>query len=441
VQSDSNGQLRKIRRYYHPVTWPWAHTNVCALIPVASALTARGLDFTSLPSLRRMLSTLGVPSRDVVLRSGAIDLSGEEGLLKLSEKSLVELLPPGEASARTAQQYRAEGSSVHQSARLLGDVAVLDGAVIEERAVVVGPSVIGARSRIEAGAIVAQCLVMPEAQVSRGTTVRHRVVVGNGARAAGPARRRRHDWGLNKPLPLDAAPAPVDSAYQRTKRVFDATVSAVALLLLSPLMALIALAIKLGSRGPVLYGGEREGIHGKPFKCWKFRSMLVGAEAKQRELSAKNHVDGPQFKMADDPRVTRVGRWLRRLNVDELPQLLNVLLGQMSLVGPRPSPFRENQLCVPWRQGRLSVRPGITGLWQICRHDRENGDFHQWIQYDLLYVRHASVLVDLKILVATVLTMGGRWPAPLERILRVHSAESEAAAERDHPMYESREGR
>ena len=128
-------------------------------------------------------------------------------------------------------------------------------------------------------------------------------------------------------------------------------------------------------------------------------------------------MDGPQFKLDNDPRVTRIGRILRPLSIDELPQLFNVLFGQMSFVGPRPSPFRENQMCVPWREGRLSVRPGITGLWQVCRHDRSIGDFHQWIYYDLLYVRNMSFLVDLKIVLATIVTLGGKWSVPLDWIL------------------------
>ena len=103
-----------------------------------------------------------------------------------------------------------------------------------------------------------------------------------------------------------------------------------------------------------------------------------------------NEVDGPQFKMDGDPRVTRVGAWLRRVSLDELPQLFNIVLGHMSFVGPRPSPFRENQICIPWREARLSVRAGISGLWQVCRAERSAGDFHQWIHYDLLYVRNMS---------------------------------------------------
>jgi lipopolysaccharide/colanic/teichoic acid biosynthesis glycosyltransferase len=128
-------------------------------------------------------------------------------------------------------------------------------------------------------------------------------------------------------------------------------------------------------------------------------------------------VDGPQFKIEADPRVTRLGAFLRDTCIDELPQLINVVVGEMSLVGPRPSPFRENQMCIPWREARLSVRPGITGLWQVCRRKRAKGDFHQWIYYDLLYVRHQSLWVDLKILVATLVSLGGKWSVPLSWIV------------------------
>jgi lipopolysaccharide/colanic/teichoic acid biosynthesis glycosyltransferase len=203
----------------------------------------------------------------------------------------------------------------------------------------------------------------------------------------------------------------------RTKRVLDTVVAAAALLLLLPLLLLIALLVTLDSRGPVLYGQDREGWHGRRFRCWKFRTMHRRAEARERELRAQSLVDGPQFKLACDPRITRMGRLLRATSIDELPQLLNVVRGEMALVGPRPSPFRENQICVSWRKGRLSVRPGITGLWQVCRHDREAGDFHQWIEYDLLYVRHMSPALDLGILVATVLTLGGRGSVPVSWVL------------------------
>jgi lipopolysaccharide/colanic/teichoic acid biosynthesis glycosyltransferase len=148
--------------------------------------------------------------------------------------------------------------------------------------------------------------------------------------------------------------------------------------------------------------------------------MVTGADALQRTLYKQNAVDGPQFKLEHDPRITRIGHWLRKTNIDELPQLINVLRGHMSLIGPRPSPFRENQICVPWRQARLSVQPGITGLWQICRHERDAGDFHQWIYFDILYVRHLSFWLDLKILLATLATFGGRWSVAVSRMIPNH---------------------
>jgi lipopolysaccharide/colanic/teichoic acid biosynthesis glycosyltransferase len=201
------------------------------------------------------------------------------------------------------------------------------------------------------------------------------------------------------------------------KLVVESALAFVALLVLLPLLTAVAILIKLDSRGPVFFADRREAKGGRTFRCLKFRTMVTGAEGMQRELMAKNAVDGPQFKMRKDPRLTRLGRWLRGYSIDELPQLFNVLVGQMSLVGPRPSPFRENQTCVPWREGRLSVRPGITGLWQVCRHNREEGDFHQWIEYDLLYVRHMSALLDLKIIAATILTLGGKGCVPLQWII------------------------
>jgi lipopolysaccharide/colanic/teichoic acid biosynthesis glycosyltransferase len=145
--------------------------------------------------------------------------------------------------------------------------------------------------------------------------------------------------------------------------------------------------------------------------------VTTHSEESQRRLTEMAQMDGPQFKLSFDPRVTRIGRWLRSSGLDELPQLINVLAGDMSLVGPRPSPFRENQMCVPWRRARLAVRPGLTGLWQVCRHDRDYGDFHQWIYYDLLYVGHASLWLDIKILITAVVTLGGRKAVPLSWLL------------------------
>jgi lipopolysaccharide/colanic/teichoic acid biosynthesis glycosyltransferase len=277
--------------------------------------------------------------------------------------------------------------------------------------------------------MVAQCVVAPGARVSAGVRVRQQLVLGDTSTAA-PRPSDSGRWHSYAPRHAVAGEADERGGlhYRALKRFVEAPLAAAALLVLSPLLLVIAVLVKLTSRGPVLYGDLREGKGGRPFRCWKFRSMRVNAHAMQRKLAAQNQVDGPQFKLVRDPRVTRVGGWLRRLNLDELPQLINVVRGEMSLIGPRPSPFRENQTCVGWRQGRLSVRPGVTGLWQVCRHDRSSGDFHQWIQYDLLYVRHMSAWLDLKILIATLVTLGGKLPVPVSWLVREsHARDSEEA--------------
>ncbi len=203
-------------------------------------------------------------------------------------------------------------------------------------------------------------------------------------------------------------------SYLFAKRALDIALSATALIVLLPFLIIVSLFIKLTSRGPIVYAHTRQGLGGKEFPCLKFRSMRTGAHAIQAQLRALNEVDGPQFKMARDPRVTRLGIWLRKTNIDELPQLLNVLLGQMSLVGPRPSPDHENQYCPAWRRARLSTKPGITGLWQVLRKREEcASDFQEWIYYDVEYARHRCFWLDLQILFYTPIAMcAARHVAP-----------------------------
>jgi lipopolysaccharide/colanic/teichoic acid biosynthesis glycosyltransferase len=226
--------------------------------------------------------------------------------------------------------------------------------------------------------------------------------------------------------------------HARVKRAFDAFVAAVSLMILFPVLLIVAILIWLESGRPLFYAQRREGLGGRVFRCWKFRTMSINADQSWKDLKAIDTMDGPHFKLAHDPRVTRVGRVLRALNIDELPQFINVLLGDMSLVGPRPSPFRENQVCVPWREARLSVRPGITGLWQVCRHDRSSGDFHQWIEYDLMYVQHGSLWLDLRILLATVITLGGKRHVRSSWLIRPrlgdYRSATTAAIDRDQPV-------
>jgi exopolysaccharide biosynthesis polyprenyl glycosylphosphotransferase len=184
------------------------------------------------------------------------------------------------------------------------------------------------------------------------------------------------------------------------KGAIDRLTAAVGLFFLSPLLLVIAAVVKLTSKGPVFFVQERWGKNKRTFGMIKFRSMVVDAEARQAELEKFNEFGGPMFKMRSDPRVTRVGNFLRRSSLDELPQLLNVLLGDMSLVGPRPLPKRDVELfSEPWLMRRFSVKPGITGLWQVS--GRSNMDFDQTIQLDLRYIDRWSLLLDAKILLRT----------------------------------------
>lgn len=214
---------------------------------------------------------------------------------------------------------------------------------------------------------------------------------------------RHDDSRAELTLSTDELPEINESrAYLLAQRAFDIAASAAGLVFLSPLLLVIAILVKVTSRGPILYAHTRQGLGGKEFPCLKFRSMRTGADAIQAQLRAQNEVDGPQFKIACDPRVTRIGRWLRKTNIDELPQLINVLVGHMSLVGPRPSPDQENQYCPAWRRARLSTRPGITGLWQVLRNRKvSKSDFQEWIYYDVEYARHRSFWLDLQILFYT----------------------------------------
>jgi lipopolysaccharide/colanic/teichoic acid biosynthesis glycosyltransferase len=189
-----------------------------------------------------------------------------------------------------------------------------------------------------------------------------------------------------------------------TKRFFDVTFASAVLLATSPIFPIVMLAISIEDGRPWFFGHMRETLGGREFPCWKFRSMRKDSEQIKAKLMALNKSDGPQFFIDPDkdPRLTRVGKLARKLNIDELPQLWNVIKGDMSIVGPRPSPFKENQYCPPWREARLSVRPGITGLWQVKRSRLPGLDFQEWIKYDLEYVAKSSWALDLKILVETV---------------------------------------
>lgn len=191
------------------------------------------------------------------------------------------------------------------------------------------------------------------------------------------------------------------------KRAIDMTGAALGLLALLPLFAVVALAVKLTSRGPVFFRQRRSGRGGRPFFMVKFRTMCVDAEARKAELMTRNEQDGPAFKIKNDPRVTPIGKLLRRTSIDELPQLWNVLVGDMSLVGPRPLPCNETRACETWHRQRLDVTPGLTCIWQV--RGRSQVSFADWVRMDVQYIRSRSLAQDLKLLLLTMpAVVGGK---------------------------------
>jgi exopolysaccharide biosynthesis polyprenyl glycosylphosphotransferase len=202
-------------------------------------------------------------------------------------------------------------------------------------------------------------------------------------------------------IPLISVKGSNLTGFNKTlKRAVDVLIAGTALVLISPLWALIALAIRLDSPGPILFRQERVGLYGKPFTLFKFRSMHIDAEEQLERLRARNEAAGPLFKIKDDPRRTRVGRFIRRTSLDELPQFINVLKGDMSMVGPRPGLAREVAQYQDWHRKRLAVLPGITGLWQVS--GRSELTFDEMVMLDIYYAENWSLGMDLRIMLRTV---------------------------------------
>ena len=184
------------------------------------------------------------------------------------------------------------------------------------------------------------------------------------------------------------------------KRTFDLIGATLLLIVLSPLLALIVLAVRVSSRGPIVFRSTRRGIGQRPFPCLKFRTMHTDAEQRQADLEELNEASGALFKIREDPRLTPVGRVLRRFSLDELPQLVNVIRGEMSLVGPRPLPERDYEMLEEWHRKRYLVLPGITGLWQVS--GRSELDFDDLVHLDFIYLERWSLALDLTIILKTI---------------------------------------
>ncbi len=316
--------------------------------------------------------------------------------------------------------------SVSRSASLRGPLLVGDRSAVSARARVEGPTAIEAACTIHSGSTVVASVLMQGVQVAEGARLQRCVVapgcrVGPGESLADHLVVRREDirrgpavvvrlpgWpglpGGRVASPPDTSPTAAGPRrrwlHGAAKRALDVCGAALGLLVAAPLLAVAAAAIKLDSSGPVFFRQRRIGQRGREFSMIKLRTMVRGAEQLQESLADRNEVDGPMFKIGDDPRMTSVGRLLRQSRFDELPQLFNVLRGDMSLVGPRPLTMEEMRCNPAWRGIRLSVKPGATGLWQV--ENARRNTFQDWIAADIEYVERQSLRFDLSILGRTI---------------------------------------
>lgn len=215
------------------------------------------------------------------------------------------------------------------------------------------------------------------------------------------AKMDREELNLNSEVVI----TDIAIGYKFFKRVIDVVCSLVGLLVLSPVLIIISILIKLESDGPIIFSQDRIGYRGQKFKMYKFRSMVVNAEELKKKLAEQNEMSGPMFKMKNDPRVTKIGKFIRKTSIDELPQLINILKGEMSLVGPRPSLPKEVKEFEPWMMERLEVKPGLTCYWQVS--GRNDIDFEDWMKLDIKYVRERSFFLDMKLIFKTFFVLFG----------------------------------
>ena len=351
----------------------------------------------SFSTIRNNCQSNAMILRTVNIGGTVMDLDTENGLLDFCKTVL-------STFKKTVSEIH-NSNKISKDSRFIGKVILGENVRIDPNVVIVGPSIICRNVHIESGAVINSSIIGPEVRVPQNQIVNNHIIkdsqydwknkvknnIGNSGQTFCPeydVTRRMSSYGTNRNWPF--------FSYTRClKRITDCLIAIIVLILFAPLMPFISLAIKLNSPGPVFFKDKRQGLHGKEFSCLKFRTMVTGADKIQEKLRFVSQVDGPQFKMANDPRINAVGRFLRETYIDEIPQFFNVLIGQMSAVGPRPSPESENTLCPFWRDARLSVRPGITGLWQICRTRIPMKDFQEWIRYDTEYVRNLSLKTDL----------------------------------------------
>lgn len=407
VRLTEREELVGYRRFYRdsmeptPIPHGWPH-HLFIRRECAQTILGKGVP-DGFEELLQRLREHQLRVRAVAVAGSVVDLDTPEGLLTLSEIMLKQTDVPG-LSRRLDRGHSVfttgRDNRVSHEAQFIGSVLIGRDVCVEPGTVIVGPCILSDGCTVRRDAVVDASILGTEAVVEANATIEN-VVDGIPGRPPETFASLADRDGLEDSISLCSRASSVFRDWPRFsyagcfKRVIDAVAAAMVLILFMPIIPLIALAVKMSSPGPVFFKHRRQGLHGRFFNCIKFRTMRVGADDIQDKLRFVCEVDGPQFKMADDPRISTVGWFLRETYLDEIPQFFNVLCGDMSVVGPRPSPESENTLCPSWRDARLSVRPGITGLWQINRTRRPFKDFQEWIQFDTQYVRQLSPRMDL----------------------------------------------
>lgn len=368
VESDGNGGFLAIRRVYRARTRLSAHVWLTPDRKVAAAWAQAPDRAAAREALRALVR------RD---RSGSISLKGD----------VFDLSTPKDATALVnalVSQWRSPHTLVEDIYQFAPGVWLHEDVDVPPGVRLIGPVWIGAGVVLTSGDVLIGPCTVPDAPGEHPP-------VGE------------VDWeALNVPEYRILPRIPRRRPGRVAKRLFDIGFSLLVLAMTLPLYPFIMAAIWIEDGWPPFFAHPRQTIFGRTFPCYKFRTMCRNAEQLKTRLVAANVCDGPQFFIQDDPRLLKVGRILRKFQLDELPQFWNVLLGHMSVVGPRPSPDKENQFCPAWREARLSVRPGITGLWQVRRTRAPATDFQEWIRYDLEYVQRASWRLDMWIIFQTI---------------------------------------
>lgn len=398
----AKGEVAGFRRMYSdtagfaPVAADWPH-HLFVKTKVLDRLMSGGFLPLSFTALLERCRSDALTLRMINVGGTVLDLETEEGLLRF---------------CRTELSKTRISNTISQDSRFVGKILFGKNVYVGPKVIIVGPTIIGNNVKIEEGAVINSSIIGSEVCVPPNQLVQNCIVQGLQYHWKHPTPYKRKNSILWTPYVEQASYPKYDFGLQNVasgafrtwsrlsyarcfKRIADCFAAIIVLILFIPLLPFIALAIRLTSPGPVFFKDKRQGLHGKIFNCLKFRTMVTGSAEIQEKLRIASQVDGPQFKMAHDPRISTVGRFLRETYIDEIPQFFNVLYGQMSVIGPRPSPESENTLCPFWRDARLSVRPGITGLWQVKRTRQPMKDFQEWIYYDTKYVRNLSLRMDL----------------------------------------------